>query len=198
MTDIFGKTCRPSGTCTMPLATRSCGFKRVMSVPSNEMRPASGLTRPDMQLISVLLPLLLAPSRPSISPFSTCKDTFDKAGGPSYAAVRPSMRSIDRLAEISVTYRLIVDDLLRRALGDFAAEIDDDNAVGDVHDDRHDMLDEDECQPLFPHPPDEGERRLCLGKCQPGHNLVEQQQLRLGPDAFGDFEKLAVLQRKRR
>ena len=60
------------------------------------------------------------------------------------------------------------------------------------------MLDEDECQPLFPHPPDEGERRLCLGKCQPGHNLVEQQQLRLGRDAFGDFEKLAVLQRKRR
>ena len=50
------------------------GARPAMSVPSSTMRPRAG-RKPLMALISVLLPLPLAPSKATISPSFTCSDT---------------------------------------------------------------------------------------------------------------------------
>src|SRR6267154_2609053 len=70
--------------------------------------------------------------------------------------------------------------LLRRPLGDLAAEVEDVDAVGKVHDDAHVVLDhEDRGALLLVHVEDEAGHVLLLLVVHAGHRLVEEEELRL-------------------
>ena len=61
------------------LRERACRSSPATSTPSKVMAPLSGLARPRMQRPSVLLPLPLSPTSPSVLPRSTRIDTSSSA-----------------------------------------------------------------------------------------------------------------------
>jgi hypothetical protein len=63
----------------MPAATMASGAARVMSRPSNTMRPVWERTRPEIVRSVVLLPLPLAPRSVTISPGPIVSDTLSSA-----------------------------------------------------------------------------------------------------------------------
>ena len=67
-------------------------------------------------------------------------------------------------------------DLVRRAVGDFAAVIEHDDAIGDVHHDAHIVLDQcDRRAELVVDVEDEAAHVLFFLDVHPGHRLIEQQ-----------------------
>ena len=70
---------RPSGTCTTPRVTTSCGGTCVMSSPSKRTLPSLGTSRPLTVLSVVVLPAPLAPMSVTISPSSTLIETPRRA-----------------------------------------------------------------------------------------------------------------------
>src|SRR5215471_14273730 len=76
------------------------------------------------------------------------------------------------LAEIGADHFLVLLDLGRRALRDFAAEIERDDLVGDGHDKVHVVLDEEDGDlPVIADPPDH--------RAEPGDLLVVEAASRL-------------------
>ena len=67
-------TRRPSGTCTRPIGTRSCGGTLVISAPPIVTRPEIRVRRPQMAFSAVVLPAPLAPTRAQIEPPGTCSE----------------------------------------------------------------------------------------------------------------------------
>src|SRR5439155_18600734 len=105
---------------------------------------------------AVDLPLPLAPSSVTISPSRTRSDTPSRARRCPYQTLSPSISSIAtsactsrilRAAEIRVDHRRVDGDLTRLAFGDLAPVVQDDDAVGDAHDQVHVVLDHDQRQP---------------------------------------------------
>jgi hypothetical protein len=74
--------------------------------------------------------------------------------------------------------------------------MDDDDPVGEVHDDLHDVFDEKNGDPLFANFPDEQEGFFHFRGIQPGHGLVQQEELWFGGQGLGDLQPLAVRQRE--
>ena len=90
-----------------------------------------------------------------------------------------------------------VGDLLRRALGDLAAEVEHDDLVGDAHHHRHVVLDEQHRQlELVAQPPDQLRQLVDLGVGQPAGRLVEHQQLRVAGERPGDLDALQRAERQ--
>ena len=75
ITDIPGKTPRPSGAWMRPSMTRLWALTRLMSRPSNHTEPFDNGSRPDTARINVVLPAPLEPSRVTSSPARTTSDT---------------------------------------------------------------------------------------------------------------------------
>ena len=97
------------------------------------------------------------------------------------------------LAEIDVEHRLVARDLLRRALGDLLAVAQHHDLGGQRHDRAHDVLDQQDGEAgALVELAQEGHHDVDLGGPQPGHHLVEQQQLGLGGERARHFEALAV------
>src|SRR5882672_1825365 len=116
-------------------------------------------------------------------------------------ATRPRSTSLMRHSEIGVEHRLVLAHLLGRAVGDLAAVVQHDHAVGDVHDHAHVVLDERHRRAeLAVHVEDEAAHVLFLLDVHAGHGLVEQQELRLGGQRPRQLHALlqAIGQRARR
>ena len=88
-------------------------------------------------------------------------------------------------------------DLLRRALGDLLAVVEDGDAVADAHDHLHVVLDEQDGQAqLGPQLVDERHHLGRLARVHPGGRLVEQQELGLAAERAGDLEPTLVAVRQ--
>src|SRR5262245_45292875 len=84
-----------------------------------------------------------------------------------------------RHAQIGVDDGLIGLDSLGRAIGDFAAVVEHDHPVGDIHYHAHIVFDErDGGAILAVHLQDEARHVLLLLKVHPRHRLIQEQQLR--------------------
>ena len=82
-------------------------------------------------------------------------------------------------------------DLVRRAVGDLYAVVEHHDAVGDVHDHAHVVLDQhDGGAELVVDVEDEAAHVLLLLDVHAGHRLVEQQQRRLGGKRAPEFHAL--------
>ena len=87
--------------------------------------------------------------------------------------------------------RGFVAHLRGRALGDLAAEVEHDDLVGDRHDHRHVVLDEQHAEvELVAHRPDQLAELVDLGVREPGRGLVEQQQPGPGRERARDLDAL--------
>ena len=70
------------GTKPMPLTTRACGDRSVMSSPSSRTCPRAGSSMPNTAFIAVDLPAPLGPTITAISPASTAMVQSCRMSGP--------------------------------------------------------------------------------------------------------------------
>ena len=109
---------------------------------------------------------------------------------PSVATVALGLASI-ALAEIGGDDVGVGADLVGRAVGDLAAVVEHDDAVGDVHHHAHVVLDQrDRRAELVVDVEDEAAHVLLLLDIHAGHRLVEQQQLRLHRQRAAELDPL--------
>src|SRR5712691_1521117 len=106
---------------------------------SRNTSPASTGTRPMMHFISVLLPLPLVPSSTTVSPSSTSMDTRCNTRTAPYPASTSVSTSL--FAKVGFLHRGVMHNLLRCALGDGAAGIEDNYTVGKTHHSSHNVFD---------------------------------------------------------
>src|SRR3954451_23625020 len=133
---------RPSGTTEMPRPMRSWVGTPVRSRPANTTRPATGWTTPPTALTSDDLPAPLGPTRPTISPESTCRPTLSTAKNGPYRTVMPESSSIDA-AKIVFHDALVGEDVARRTVGDLLAGEQDHDPIGELSDHLHGVLDQE-------------------------------------------------------
>src|ERR1700752_2131699 len=111
------------------------------------------------------------------------------ANGVRNAAARMSILS--SLAEIGGDNLGARAALVRRAVGDLAAVIEHDDAIGDVHHDAHVVLDQrDRRAELVVDVEDEAAHVFLLLDVHPGHRLIEQQELGLGGERAPQLDPL--------
>ena len=87
-------------------------------------------------------------------------------------------------------------DFGRRPLGDLDAEIDDDDAVGNLHHRRHVVLDQEQRDAAVAHRAHHLDGAVGLVGVHAGERLVEQQHLRVGGEADGDAERAQMALRQ--
>src|ERR1700674_1017504 len=130
------------------------GDSPTSSVPSSRIDPRRGLRMPAIVIISVVLPAPFGPSRQVIWPLPTCSETPLRASILPEAVTRSATSSIESSrdlggAEIGFAHERVGLDLGRRAFGDFLAEVEHRDAVGDRHDELHVMLDQEDGEALL-------------------------------------------------
>ena len=74
----------------------------------------------------------------------------------------------------------VLHNVFRRAFRDLLAMVEHDDMAGDRHDRAHHMLDDDDGEPPLRQLPDQRDRLVDLGRIEPGHDLVQQQDARPG------------------
>src|SRR6516225_12413411 len=94
-------------------------------------------------------------------------------------------------AEISLNHGFVAHDLIRLAMRNHRALIEDENALGKRHDDFHDVLDNDEGHADSMDAANEANGILELGRSEAGQRLIEQHQPRLAGKHTRDLEALA-------
>src|SRR5688572_2765668 len=157
-----------------------------MFSPRYSMRPAAGSTPPPMALSSVVLPAPFGPTIVTNSPSPTSSDTSASACSPPYATLSPETLSIGRrnplaepaLAEIGLDDGRIAHDVGGQAVGDAAAVVEDDQAVHELHDGVHRVLDDHHAHARIADAAHESGHRLHPVARQAGERLVEQDQIR--------------------
>src|SRR2546425_1253190 len=97
--------------------------------------------------------------------------------------------SVVPAAEVGLDDARVAADRVGRALGDLLAEVQHGHAVGDAHDHRHVVLDEEQRQPALEGDlADEGGGVARLPRRHAGRGLVEQQQDGAGGERHADLE----------
>src|SRR6185369_10938667 len=105
-------------------------------------------------------------------------------------SMAPPRRSV-RFAEIGLDHVGIAPDVVGLAVGDLAAVVEHDDAVGDVHHHAHVVLDErDRGAELVVHVEDEARHVLLLLDVHAGHRLVEQQEIGLHRQRAAELDAL--------
>src|SRR2546425_1191256 len=103
----------------------------------------------------------------------------------------PRSSSIMGDPEIGVDDGAVGAHGIGRALGDFAAVVQDRHAIGDVHHHAHVVLDQrDGGAELVVHVEHEAAHVFLLLYVHPGHGLVEKKELRLGGEGTGQLHPL--------
>src|SRR5712692_5149707 len=100
-----------------------------------------------MHLMRVLLPFPLVPSRATVSPSRTSMETPWSTRTAPYPAA--TSRTTILLAKVGLLHGRVPDDLVRRALGDPLAGVQDDDPFREAHDRAHDVLDHDDGDALL-------------------------------------------------
>src|SRR5205807_2196660 len=111
----------------------------------SSLEPRQGSRKPIAVFIRVVLPMPLRPRSATASPARTSSETPKRIGVAPYPAWTPDIfsRLALRGSQIGFDHLRIVPDLLRGALGDLLAEVQDRDPAGDAHDDRHVVLDQE-------------------------------------------------------
>src|SRR5712691_4645526 len=184
-----GKIRRASGTIAIPWATRREVFQLVMSWPSYQTEPLAGRTEPMTAFMVVDLPDALPPNRQTISPRRISMLTSRRAGtGPYRTSTSCKRRTTSAAgaaglggrcpsAEVGFDDSWIAVDLLGQAFGDLHAVVHNDDAIRDLHHQRHVVLDEEDRQPAVAHRADEARDLDPLIWVHAVRGFVEQQQL---------------------
>src|SRR5690606_19287361 len=91
--------------------------------PANSIEPEAARTRPMTAIRVVVLPAPLEPTRPTVSPSATSRETPRTAGTREYSTLRSAIASIleSLLAEVGLEHARVRADLARRSLGQGAA-----------------------------------------------------------------------------
>src|SRR5262249_20534873 len=134
----------------------------------------------------VLLPLPLVPSNATVSPSYTSMDTWCNTRTAPYPASTSVSTSL--FAKVGFLHRGVMHNLLRCALGDGAAGIEDNNTVGKTHHSSHNMFDHDNAQTTFVERGENSQDLVDLGAGEPGHGFIGNQQPRPGRHSAGQFE----------
>src|SRR5262249_37887615 len=154
-------------------------LQAVMSVPSRRTRPAVGRTMPQMAFRSVDFPAPLLPTRVTISPASTRRLTWRRIWTSPYPALSCSISSTGPLRiaapEIGGHYVGIVEHVHGRPLRQLLAVEEHHDAVRQIADGLHHVLDDDEGDALLTNPLDEADGGVDLGGGEPGHDLVQEE-----------------------
>src|SRR3989442_5446574 len=175
---MCGKTSLFSGTSATPGATIACGDNAAIGSPRNSMAPCLGLSTPAMVIISVVLPAPFGPSTQVMEPSRTSSDTPFRASIFPYAVTRSTTLSISRSAQIRFLDCRIALHLRRSALGDFLAEVEHRDAVGDAHHQLHYVFDEHDGDSFRAQIDNPLSQLADLLGVHPGRGLVQQQELR--------------------
>src|SRR5262245_47880861 len=166
----------------IPRPTISSVDRAVRSIraPSDSrmISPPSGRTMPMRHLMSVLLPLPLVPSKATVSPSRTSMETPCRTRTAPYPA--STFRTTILLAKVGLLDGRVPHDLVRRALGDARAHVEDDDPLREAHHRAHDVLDHDDGDPLLVQPEEDRQDVVDLRTGQPGHGFVGDEQLRPG------------------
>src|SRR4030095_7674183 len=136
--------------------------------------PALGRTMPMMHFMSVLLPLPLVPSSATVSasftlsemPCSTCTEPYPAL----------TSRTWMLFAKVGLHDFHVVHDRLRRVVGDLAACNEHCDAIGELHDRAHDVLDHDDGHAVLLEPEQQREDVVGLGSRQSRHGFVRDEQ----------------------
>src|SRR5512143_3229397 len=137
-----GKRCRPSGTCTMPIATMSLARRPMSDWSSKRIVPDRGVVRPESARSVVVLPAPLAPRSATTLAASTARSTPCKARTPPYETCSDSTASSMALrAEVRPDHLRVLGDLPGCALGDLLTEVQHAHAIGQAHERAHVVLD---------------------------------------------------------
>src|ERR1035437_1017259 len=120
----------------MPSRIRSLERIRVTSSPPSLMLPRRASIRPTRDLRKVVLPAPLAPSSSTVSPART--PTASSKGAAS-GGMLPSEKHFDDLRHLHRDRELAFENLL--------AGVHDDDAIGNVFNETHQMLDDDDRHP---------------------------------------------------
>src|SRR3984957_11663684 len=171
------KICRPSGTCAMPRRSRSAGGKPPIGWPSSKMEPLRGRSNPETALASVDLPAPFAPSNVTISPRSSVRLISSSTRWRPYPiATDVSSRSgMALFSEIGFDAAAVGLDFRRCAGRDERAGFDHDDAVSDVHHQRHVVLDDQYGNAKASDRAQQIGQFLRFGVIEPGRGLVEAQ-----------------------
>src|SRR5437879_2883534 len=199
-TVIRGNRRRPSGDWQIPSSTIFEGRVVVISRPSNLIVPEAGCMRPEIVRRVVVLPAPLDPMRATTSPLSTLIETLRRAWMRPYKASTPSSSSsatgLGRLAQIRLDHAGVFADLIRTALRDLLAVVEDHDPLRDPHDHLHVVLDEEYGDPAGQDPFHERHELDLLLGCEAGGRLVEQEQLGIRGEGAGDLEPSLLAVRK--
>src|SRR5262245_8384802 len=128
----------------MPARARTSGLARVMSRPSNSIRPARGRNRPMTLLSSVVLPTPLRPIRQTTCDGLTSRSTSRRIRLSPYATDNFSMRSIvlfPVLPEVDFDHLGIALHLRHRALAEHPPFVQHRYFHGDLPHECHVMID---------------------------------------------------------
>src|SRR5262245_32481905 len=136
---------RPSGACAMPSLTMSSVARPSIRWPAKRTSPVV-FTMPQTARRVVVLPAPLAPRMVVMPPASTANARPCSTVVHPYWAWRSAASSrggIRSLAQIRLDHFGVPLDLAGRTFRDLPAEIEDHDAVGDLHHQIHVVLDEE-------------------------------------------------------
>src|ERR1700730_5036888 len=199
-TDMVPNNRRPCGTCTTPFCTSPSGRAFVTVSPPSTIVPDVARTSPLRTPRSVDLPAPFAPTSATSSPLATRRSIPNRTGPSPKPAVRPrtSRRGSGlepfriALAKVCLDHALVPQDDLGLALGQDVTALEDDRAAADPDDHAHHVLDEQHGHPRCVYRSNHVERLIDLDVVEPGHHLVQQQEVRPRGDRSCHLQALAV------
>src|SRR5262245_51349856 len=125
----------------MPRPTISSLARAVRSIRSPSLSRMisrrSGQTMPMRHLMSALLPLPLVPSKATVSPSRTSMETPCRTRTAPYPA--STFRTTILFAKVGLLHGRVPHDLVRRALRDARARVEDDDPLREAHHRAHDV-----------------------------------------------------------
>src|SRR5712691_6569952 len=172
--------------------------------PCTRTSPAAGWTTPITAWRVEDLPAPFGPTRPTISPAPTSRSSPRTAGTPAYSTSSVSRTSAGSdiaaaPAEVRIRDVDVPPDLVRRALRKRSPLVEHLDAVADLQDQRHVVVDEEHaCAVLVADGAHDCREVGHLGLGEAGRGLVQQDEARLGRERTGDAELALVAVRQRR
>src|SRR2546423_1795065 len=136
-------------------------FGRAISPPGRSSRPTSNSTG-------------VAPKPAVTLPTCSSADGASAIGRRGTFAVRFSLAPGVALAEVRLDDPGVVQDVGGWTFDERPSEIEDQRVGAHPDDHAHDVFDEHDRDPTFPHPPHHRECLLDLDVVQPGHHLIQQ------------------------